>query len=91
MNKTQLIQAMSKKTGLTQKDSEKALNAMLATIEESLKDGEKVLLVGFGTFNVIVRAPRKGRNAQTGKEETIPGSVVPTFTFAKNMLDSINS
>jgi DNA-binding protein HU-beta len=91
MNKTQLIQAISKKSGLTQKDSERALNALLSTVEESLKNGEKVVMIGFGTFDVLVRAPRKGRNPQTGKEEMTPGSAVPIFSYAKYMMDSINS
>jgi DNA-binding protein HU-beta len=74
---------------MTKKDAEKALNAVLAAIEEALKKGEKVQLVGFGTFEVRERAARKGRNPQTGQEIEIPASKVPVFKPGKLLKEKI--
>ena len=68
MNKTELVAAISEKTELTKKDSEKALKALIDVVAEELKKGEKVQLVGFGTFEVSERAARTGKNPQTGAE-----------------------
>ncbi|GAV24008.1 HU family DNA-binding protein [Carboxydothermus pertinax] len=83
MNKAELVSVIAEKTEMTKKDAEKALNAVLAAIEEALKKGEKVQLVGFGTFEVKERAARKGRNPQTGQEIEIPASKVPVFKPGK--------
>ncbi|MBQ7597519.1 MAG: HU family DNA-binding protein [Clostridia bacterium] len=79
MNKVELINAVAEKTGLTKKDADKAVAAVIASIEESLKTGEKVQLIGFGTFEVKERAARTGRNPQTGAAVEIAASKVPAF------------
>ncbi len=79
MNKVELINAVAEKTGLTKKDADKAVAAVIASIEESLKAGEKVQLIGFGTFEVKERAARTGRNPQTGAAVEIAASKVPAF------------
>lgn len=79
MNKGQLIDAIAKESGLTKAASEKALNATLSAITGSLKSGDRVGLVGFGSFSVTERAARTGRNPQTGKEITIPAKKVVKF------------
>lgn len=91
MNKTDLISSIAAKSGLNKKNSEAALNAMIASIEESLKGGDKVVLVGFGTFEVRKRAARKGRNPQTKKEITIPASKAPVFKAGKVLKDKVNN
>ena len=90
MNKADLTKSIAAKTGLNQKTSEAALNAFIASVEEALKNGDKVVLVGFGTFEVRKRAARKGRNPQTKKEITIPASNAPVFKAGKGLKDSIN-
>jgi DNA-binding protein HU-beta len=90
MNKTELIYAISEKSGLNKKSSEIALNATLSVIEDELKDGGKVVLVGFGTFEVRERAARKGRNPQTSQEIQIPASKAPVFKAGKSLKDIIN-
>lgn len=75
---------------MTKKDAEKALNAVVESIEESLARGEKVSLVGFGTFEVRSRAARKGRNPQTGEEITIEAARVPAFKAGKSLKDSLD-
>ncbi|MBA7539293.1 DNA-binding protein HU [subsurface metagenome] len=79
MNKGELISAIAASAGLTKADSEKALNAIVSSISSSLKKGERVGLVGFGSFSVKQRARRTGRNPQTGKEITIPAKKVVKF------------
>lgn len=79
MNKVELIAAVSEKSGLKKKDAELAVNSLLDTIEEALKAGDKVQLIGFGTFETRKRAARSGRNPKTGEEITIPESVIPAF------------
>ncbi|MGD2035016.1 MAG: HU family DNA-binding protein [Bacteroidales bacterium] len=79
MNKGDLINAIASSAGLTKADSEKALNAITSSISKSLKKGERVGLVGFGSFSVSQRAKRTGRNPQTGKEITIPAKKVVKF------------
>ena len=90
MNKTDLINAIAAKSGLNKKNSESALNAFIASVEEALKKGDKVVLVGFGTFEVRKRAARKGRNPQTKKEITIPASNAPVFKAGKGLKDKVN-
>ncbi len=90
MNKTDLINSISAKSGLNKKNSEAALNAFISSVEESLQAGEKVVLVGFGTFEVRQRAARKGRNPQTKKEILIPASKAPVFKAGKVLKDKVN-
>lgn len=90
MNKTDLINSIAAKSGLNKKNSEAALNAFIASVEDSLKGGDKVVLVGFGTFEVRKRAARKGRNPQTKKEITIPASKAPVFKAGKVLKDTVN-
>ncbi len=90
MNKSELIAAMSAKTGATKKSSEEALEAFISTVTTSLKKGEKVQLVGFGSFEVRKRAARKGRNPQTKEEIKIPASKAPVFKAGKALKDVVN-
>ena len=91
MNKAELIAAVAEKSGLTRKDSEKAVNAAFDTITESLVNGEKVALVGFGAFEVKERAARVGRNPQTKEEITIPAARVASFKVGKALKDAVAS
>ena len=92
MNKTALIQEMSKKTDMPKKDVEKALNAFLECVESSLINGEKVQLVGFGTFDVKRKGPRPGRNPKKPEIEImIPAANVPYFKPGKYLKESLNS
>lgn len=90
MNKTDLINSIAAKSGLNKKNSEAALNAFIESVEEALKAGEKVVLVGFGTFEVRKRAARKGRNPQTKEEITIPASNAPVFKAGKGLKEKVN-
>ncbi|TYP50870.1 HU family DNA-binding protein [Thermosediminibacter litoriperuensis] len=90
MNKAELISIMAEKSGLTKKDSEKALNAFIEAVSEALSKRDKVQLVGFGTFEVRERSQRKGRNPQTGEEINIPAASIPAFKAGKALKDSIN-
>ena len=83
MNKTELIAAIAEKTELSRKDAEKALKAFTEVVEEELKKGEKIQLVGFGTFEVSERAAREGRNPQTGETMQIAASKSPKFKAGK--------
>lgn len=85
MNKADLIDAMAKGCGCTKADAGGCMDAMLGAITKSLKKGEGVTLVGFGTFNVRKRAARMGRNPQTGKEIKIPAKKVPVFKPGKEL------
>lgn len=91
MNKSDLINSIASKSGLNKKNSEAALNAFISSVEDSLKAGDKVTLVGFGTFEVRERAARKGRNPQTKKEITIPASKAPVFKAGKGLKDNVNA
>ena len=88
-NKQDLIAEVAAKTGLTKKDSEKAVNAFGEVVTEFLAKGEKVQLIGFGNFEVRERAARKGRNPQTGKEITIAASKVPAFKAGKALKEAV--
>ena len=90
MNKTELVAAMADAAGLSKKDAEKALKAFTDVVAEELKKGEKIQLVGFGTFEVSERAAREGRNPQTGEAMTIAASKAPKFKAGKALKDSIN-
>ncbi|MBB1522958.1 MAG: HU family DNA-binding protein [Clostridiales bacterium] len=90
MNKSELVDAIVAKTGETKKATEATLNAFLETVVSALQKGEKVQLVGFGTFEVRERAKRKGRNPQTGEEIVIPASKAPVFKAGKNLKDNVN-
>ena len=90
MNKTELITAVAAKTELTKKDTEKVLKAFTDVVAEELKKGEKVQLVGFGTFEVSERAAREGRNPQTGEKMKIAASKAPKFKEGKALKDMIN-
>ena len=88
MNKTQFIDAIVEKSGLKKKEAEAALNAMTDVIAEALKAGDKIQLVGFGTFEVKERAAREGRNPKTGETIKIAASKHPAFTAGKALKDS---
>ncbi len=90
MNKAELIANVAGSAGISKKDAEKSINALIENITSALKKGDKVQLVGFGTFEVRARAARKGRNPQTNKEITIPASKVPAFKVGKALKDAIN-
>ncbi len=90
MNKTELVAAMAEEAGLSKKDAEKALKAFTDVVEAELKNGGKVQLVGFGTFEVSERAAREGRNPQTGKSMTIAASKAPRFKAGKALKDALN-
>ena len=90
MNKTDLISAVAAKGELSKKDAEKAVAAFVGAIEDALKAGEKVSIVGFGSFEAKVRPARKGHNPQTRKEINIPASKLPTFKAGKALKDSLN-
>lgn len=79
MNKAELVTAMAEKSGLTKASAEKALNALIASVTESMKKGNRVGLVGFGSFSVAKRSARTGRNPQTGKEIKIAAKKVVKF------------
>ena len=85
MNKTELVAAIAEQAALSKKDAEKALNAFLSTVEDALKKGDKVQLVGFGTFEVRERAERVCRNPQTKEEITVPASKVPAFKAGQGL------
>lgn len=91
MNKTELVSAMAEKAGLSKKDAEAALKAFTDVIAEELKKGEKIQLVGFGTFEVSERSARTGRNPQTGEEMKIPASKSPKFKAGKALKDLVNA
>ena len=90
MNKTELIAAIAENADLTKKDAEKALKATIDIIGKELKKGEKVQIVGFGTFEVAKRAAREGRNPQTGKAMKINASKSPKFKAGKALKDALN-
>ena len=90
MNKTELIAAVAEKSALSKKDAEKAVSAVLSTITETLKAGEKVQLVGFGTFEVRERPAHKGHNPMTGEEIQIAASKAPAFKAGKAFKEALN-
>ena len=88
MNKTELIAAVAEKTGLSKKDADNAVNALLDTIVNSVAKDEKVQIVGFGTFELRSRSERQGRDPRTNSPITIPASRVPAFKAGKAFKDS---
>ena len=91
MNKTELIAAMSEKTGITKKDTEKVLGAFIETVEETVQAGDNVALIGFGTFSVAERAARKGKNPQTGEVIKIKACKAPKFKAGKAFKELVNT
>jgi DNA-binding protein HU-beta len=89
MNKAELVASIAEKSSFSKKDSEKVLNALMDSVKEALVKGEKVQLVGFGTFEVRQRAERTGRNPQTKEEIIIPASKVPVFKVGKALKDAV--
>ena len=89
MNKTDLIAAVAAKSELSKKDSEKAIGALIDSVVEAVKKGDKVQLVGFGSFEVRKRAARTGRNPQTKQAIKIPASKVPVFKAGKSFKDAV--
>ena len=89
MNKAQLIEAVAKATKMTKVDAELALNTALDTIKKSVKKGEDVTLIGFGTFTKSKRKARMGRNPQTGKEIKIPAMTVPKFRPGREFKEAL--
>ncbi len=90
MNKTELIAAIAEQAELSKKDADKALKAFTDIVTEELKKGEKIQLVGFGTFEVTERAAREGRNPQTNEPMSIPASKAPKFKAGKALKDAVN-
>ena len=91
MNKAELIAAIAAKTGDTKKAAEASVNAFVEVVTNALKEGDKVQLVGFGSFEVRKRAARKGRNPQTKEEIKIPASKAPVFKAGKAIKDLVNN
>ena len=89
MNKTELVASVAEKAGLAKKDAEKAVNALFASIEEALVAGDKVQLIGFGTFEVRQRKAREGRNPQTGEAIQIEAKNVVKFKAGKELADAV--
>ena len=91
MNKSELIAAIAAKTGETKKNAEASLNALIDVVTETLVKGDKVQLVGFGTFEVSMRAEREGRNPQTGETMKIAACKAPKFKAGKALKDMVNA
>lgn len=89
MNKKDLIKAVAAASELSNKDAEKAINALTAAVTDALKKGEKVQLVGFGTFEVRERAAKQGRNPRTGEAMEIPASKLPAFRAGQALKDAV--
>ena len=90
MNKAELIDAMAASAGLSKADAKKALDSFVGAVTNALKDGDRVALVGFGSFSVSTRAARKGRNPQTGKEISIPAKKVVKFKAGAELSKGIS-
>ena len=90
MNKSELINAIAEQANLSKADAGRSLDALIKTIETTLKSGDSIALVGFGTFAVKDRAERTGRNPQTGQEITIAAAKVPSFKPGKSLKDAVN-
>ena len=90
MTKAELTAAVAKESGLSKTDSEKAINALIDVTGKTLKKGDKIQLIGFGTFEVRKRAARKGRNPQNGEQIKIAASKVPAFKPGKALKDLVN-
>ena len=90
MNKAEVITSMAEKSQLTKKDAESALKAFIDSVQEALESGEKVQLIGFGTFETRERAAREGRNPRTKEVIKIPATTVPVFKAGKEFKDKVN-
>ena len=90
MNKTELVAAVAEQAGLSKKDAEAAVKAFTDVVAEALKAGDKIQLVGFGTFEVSERAAREGRNPRTGETMTIEASKTPKFKAGQALKDEVN-
>lgn len=90
MNKSEFEKSISEKTGLSLKDSKKAVDSFLETVTEALSSGDNINFVGFGTFAVKERAARTGRNPKTGEPIEISASKIPSFKAGKSLKDSVN-
>lgn len=90
MNKSELIAAVAEQAALSKKDAEKAVNAVISVITDDLVEGNKVQLVGFGTFEVRTREAREGKNPRTGEKIKIAASKVPAFKAGKALKDAVN-
>ena len=90
MNKTELIAAVAEKSGLSKKDADNAVNSMLDAVVETLAQGDKVQIVGFGTFEVRSRSERQGRDPRTNNPITIPASKSPAFKAGKDFNDAVD-
>ena len=90
MNKSELITAIAEHANLSKVDAGRALDSLIKTIETTLKAGDSVALIGFGSFEVKARAERSGRNPQTGEAITIAASQVPSFKAGKSLKDAVN-
>lgn len=91
MNKNELVANVAEKAGLTKKDAEKAVNAFFDTVQQALVEGDKIQMIGFGTFEVKDRAARTGRNPRTNEEIQIPASKNPVFKAGKALKDAVNA
>ena len=91
MNKTELVAAVAEQADISKKDAEKVLKAFVDVVTEEMKKGEKVQLVGFGTFEVSERDAREGRNPQTGKTMKIEACKAPKFKAGKALKDAVNA
>lgn len=90
MNKSELVAAMAEKSGLAKKDAEAAFNAFTESVADALKKGDKVQLIGFGTFDIAERAAREGKNPQTGEKIKIKASKAPKFKAGQALKDAVN-
>lgn len=91
MNKTDLVNVVASETGLTKKDVDATISATLSAITAALKEGDKVQIIGFGTFEVKASAEREGRNPKTGETIKIAASKKPTFSASKALKDEVNA
>ena len=89
MNKKELIEKVAEGAGMSAKDANAAIDSIIDTVKVSLKKGQKVTLVGFGTFSVVKRKARKGRNPKTGEAIKIPAGKAPKFTAGKELKDAV--
>lgn len=90
MNKSELVDAVAKTSGLSKTDSKKAIETLMEEVTKALKKGEAIQLIGFGTFKVSQRKARQGRNPRTGETIKIPASIVPTFSAGAALKDAVN-
>ena len=90
MNKTEFVEAIAKESGLTNADARKAIEAVITTVEKTLKKGDEIALTGFGKFSVVKRSARTGRNPQTGETVRIRASKAPKFTAGAGLKGVVN-